>query len=431
MPIRKKQSGPHQHRRLTAKFIERKNLQPGVYFDGDGLILRVTKNSSKSWILRTLIQQKRCDMGLGGFPGVSLAEAREAAVRYRAIARNGGNPIEERKKERVRAPSFREAAELVHKHHGPSWKNSKHASQWISTLKAYVFPELGDFRVDHIRSEHIVRVLSPIWLSKDETARRVLQRIGTVLLWAKGNGYRADSPTDEMRAARKALPKQSKAQRHHKALPYTDVPRFITKLRDCGASASVKLALEFLILTAARSGEVRGAKWSEIDIDAHVWTIPAARMKASREHQVPLSDRCMEILAAARKLDGAAKEYVFPGMVSGKPLSDMALLMAIRRMGFDVTAHGFRSTFRVWCAEQTRYPGDVAEAALAHTIRNATEAAYMRSTFFEKRRAMMAEWSYHATRPTHEIVQTSDELSASVPVVPHELLRRSQRASLT
>lgn len=266
MPPSKPQPLPRQHRRLVAKSIEAKKIKPGLHFDGDGLILQVSNRSSKSWILRTVVHGKRRDMGLGSFPMVSLAEAREAAELYRKIARRGGDPFAERDKVSVKVPTFRDAAEIVHKEHSKGWKNQKHATQWINTLKTYVFPILGSSPVDQIRSEHIKRVLDPIWLTKPETARRVLQRIGSVLLWAKGNGSPLDSPTDEIKAARGALPKQNDKQQHHKAIAYSDVPDFITKLRAARTSDPIKLGLEFLILTAARTGEVLGARWSEVDL---------------------------------------------------------------------------------------------------------------------------------------------------------------------
>jgi integrase len=338
-----------------------------------------------------MVHGKRRDIGLGGFPLVSLAEAREQAAELRKIARRGGDPLAARDKEH--SPVFRLAAERVHEAYKASWKNKKHADQWINTLKTYAFPVLGDSRVDQIRSEHVVRALAQIWLLKPETARRVLQRIQSVLLWAKGHGFRTDNPTDEIAAARRALPKQSRSQRHHKALPYDDVPDFIKSVHRSGASEQIKLALEFLILTAARTGEVLGAQWAEIDWQQRVWIIPAPRMKAEREHQVPLSSRSIEMLKAAQQLCEDPKGYIFPGTIPGKPLSNMALLMLVRRMGIKVTNHGFRSTFRMWCAEQTSYAREVAEAALAHVVKDATEAAYMRSTFFEKRRQLMSDWA--------------------------------------
>lgn len=380
-----------QRLRLTDRSLRKKG--PGRHGDGDGLILQVTKSGSRSWILRTMVHGKRTDIGLGGWPLVSLKEARDKAFELRKIARAGGNPLTARDKGKAPVPSFRIAAATAHKQHEHSWKNRKHAKQWISTLEQYVFPTLGDTPVDVVRSEHIVHALSPIWLIKPETARRVLQRVRTVLLWSKGNGHRPDSPTDEITAARKALPRQNERGRHHKALAYAEAPGFIRRLRGFSTSDPIKLAFEFLILTAARTNEVLRATWSEISLEDKVWTVPEERMKAGREHRVPLSDSCMSVLEAARKLNEDPEGFLFPGTKHGKPLSDMVFLMVLRRMGLDITAHGFRSSFRVWCAEQTSAPREVAEAALAHVLKDATEAAYLRSTFFEKRRQLMNKWA--------------------------------------
>ena len=392
-----------QRMRLTDRGIRAK--PPGLHSDGDGLMLQVTENGARTWILRTLIQGKRRDMGLGGWPTVSLKEARDKAVKYRKIAREGGDPFIDRDKSKAPIPTFQKAAEAVHGSHSGSWKNIKHRDQWINTLRDYAFPLIGSLRVDAVKSGDIMRTLGPIWISKPETARRVLQRIGMVMLWAKGKGFRTDAPSDEISAARKALPKQTDTEKHHEALPYKDLPSFLIKLRASGASDAIKLGFEFLILTATRTNEVLEAQWPEIDLDTKIWTIPASRMKAKREHQVPLSDRCVEILNSARKLNASEKGHLFPGTVSGKPLSNMVFLMALRRMELPITAHGFRSTFRVWCAEQTRFPREVAEAALAHVVRDATEAAYQRSTFFDLRRDLMSDWSRFATKRSADIVK--------------------------
>jgi integrase len=380
-------------------------------------MLQVTRNGSRSWLLRTVVHGKRKDIGLGSLQHVSLAQAREEARQLRGIARAGGDPIAVRNKRKSPTVSFRNAAQTVHAEHKKSWKNAKHALQWINTLEQYVFPTLGDTPVDTIRSEHIVRALSLIWLIKPETARRVLQRVGTVLLWAKGNGLRADSPTDEIAATRKALPRQNDQTRHHKALPYVEIPAFIEKLRTFSTSEPIKLAFEFLILTATRTNEVLHARWLEVSLQDRVWTIPASRMKAKREHRVPLSERCIDILTAARQLNDDSTGYLFPGTISGRSLSDMAFLMVLRRMGLDITAHGFRSTFRVWCAEKTNFAREVAEAALAHNVKNATEAAYMRSDFLELRRELMAEWSMYAAHPLHRAAGVSIPATAEALTV--------------
>lgn len=389
--------------RLTDRSLRAK--APGLHADGDGLMLQVTDNGARTWILRTLIQSNRRDMGLGGWPTVSLKEARDKAIKYRKIARQGGDPFIERDKSTAPIPTFQKAAEAVHESHSGSWRNIKHRDQWINTLRDYAFPTIGSLRVDAVKSGDIMRTIGPIWTTKPETARRVLQRVGMVMLWAKGKGFRADAPSDEISAARKALPKQTDTKKHHEALPYKNLPQFLTKLQKSGASEAIKLGFEFLILTATRTNEVLEAQWLEIDLDKKLWVIPASRMKAKREHQVPLSERCIAILRAAHKLNANAKGHIFPGTVSGKSLSNMVFLMTLRRMELSITAHGFRSSFRVWCAEQTRFPREVAEAALAHVVKDATEAAYQRSTFFDLRRELMSDWSRFATRRSADIVQ--------------------------
>ena len=392
----------------------------GLHFDAAqrGLILQVTETGSHSWILRTTIHGKRRDMGLGGYPETSLAQAREDARRYRKIARDGGDPFIERDKSKLPIPAFEEAAAEVHGEHSKGWKNEKHRDQWINTLEEYVFPALGKMRVDAIKSGDIMRALGPIWMEKPETARRVLQRIASVLLWAKGKGFRLDNPSDEIASAREALPKQKDKPEHHEALPYSDVPAFINKLRAFkGTSDQIKLGLEFLILTATRTSEVLEAKWPEVNLKDRRWTIPASRMKMGREHVVPLSDRCVEILVDARKLSNG-KGYIFPGTITGKPLANMVFLMLLRRMKYDITTHGFRSSFRVWAAEKSSYPREVAEAALAHVLKDATEASYQRSTFLTegdddasksdkpgKRWRMMDDWARYATQRSAEIVR--------------------------
>lgn len=368
--------------RLVSKGLSKK--KPGRYLDGNGLFLQVSDTGASSWVLRVKIRRgKRREIGLGSFPLVTLAEAREKAKELRKVARAGGDPIAIRDKAMKQPPLFRDAVETVHKLNEQGWKNRKHASQWINTLKIYVVPTLGDISVDAIRSEHIVQAVSDIWSTKPETARRVLQRIRTVLLWAKGNGYRSDSPTDEVQAARNALPRHTRVRRHHKALPYPAVPAFIRELHTFSAAETVRVAFEFLILTATRSNEVLNAKWSEIDLDQRIWTIPPQRMKAKREHLVPLSKRCTELLEQAARLSGGCEGYIFHGARAGRPLSNMAFLMVLRRMEKDFTAHGFRSSFRNWCAECTTFISEVAEAALAHTVKDQTVAAYMRTNFFE------------------------------------------------
>lgn len=391
-----KPAGTHPAKALTAVQV-RAIREPGRHADGNGLYLVVDPSGAKRWLLRTIVRGKRRDIGLGGVALVSLAEAREKALAMRKLARAGGDPLAERRRERRVVPTFEEAADTVHAEHAASWKNGKHAAQWKNTLVEYAFPVLGRMRVDHIEAPDVLKVLAPIWLAKPETARRVRQRIGTVMDWAKAAGHQSGSnPVDGIE---KGLPKQPDRNDHHAALPYAQVPDFLRQLRASDAGEAVRLAFEFLILTAARTGEVVAARWSEIDPEARLWTIPAERMKVGREHKVPLADRCLDILAQARKLSDG-KGFVFPGRSVGKPLSNMVFLMALRRMEVAVTAHGFRSSFRDWASERTNVPREVCEMALAHVVDNKTEAAYRRGDLLEKRRELMATWTaYAATLP--------------------------------
>lgn len=383
-----KRAGRHPDKALSAVRV-RQLSKPGRYADGNGLYLVVEPSGAKRWILRTVVRGKRRDIGLGGLALVPLAEARERALAYRKMAREGGDPMAERRAQ-ARIPTFAEAAELVHAEHKVSWKNSKHAAQWINTLKQYAFPELGPRRIDQIDTPDVLRALGPIWLTKPETARRVRQRIGTVLDWAKAAGHRnGENPID---GVAKGLPKQNDRDDHHAALPYNGVPNFVAKLRASEASETARLAFEFLILTACRTAEVLRATWSELDLDQRVWTVPADRMKAGRAHRVPLSDPCLKILKRARELSPEG-EHVFPGRSGTKPLSNMVFLMTLRRMQLPITAHGFRSSFRDWAAEQTNVPREVCEMALAHVVSNKVEAAYRRGDLFERRRELMRLWA--------------------------------------
>jgi integrase len=341
-------------------------------------------------MLRTVVQGRRRDIGLGGLSVVSLAEAREQAAGYRKVARAGGDALAERRKARTSIPTFAEAAERVHDEHKASWRNPKHAQQWINTLRQYAYPIIGSRRVDHIDTPELLKVLAPIWLTKAETARRVRQRIGTVLDWSKAAGHRTgENPID---GVTKGLPKQSDRQGHHAALPYVGVPDFMKRLRDVGSRSVGSLAFEFLILTACRTSEALGAEWSEIDLHRAVWTIPGQRMKAKREHRVPLTPRCIEILQTVELLTGGSS-FVFAGRSGDRPLSNMVFAQTLKRMEVQVTAHGFRSSFRDWAAEVTSFPREVAEMALAHTIGNKVEAAYRRGDLFAKRRELMQAWS--------------------------------------
>ncbi len=391
---RGKPSGRHPEKALSAVRI-RALKAPGRYADGNGLYLVVDPSGAKRWILRTVVLGRRRDIGLGGLSYTSLSDAREEAARLRKLARSGDDPLAERRRSRRIVPTFKAAAETFHASHSSGLKNVKHQKQWLASLEADVFPAIGDRPVDQIETADVLKVLTPIWLSKPETARRVRQRIRTVLDWAKASGFRSgDNPLDGIS---KVLPKQPALRGHHAALPYQQVPAFIQALRADSAGESTRLAFEFLILTGARTSEILNATWDEVDLGGGRWIIPARRMKAGVEHRVPLSPRALEIIEAAQMLRGTSL-YLFPKPESNKPLSNMVFLMALRRMHRDeVTPHGFRSSFRDWAAEQTQFSRAVCEAALAHTLRNRTEAAYNRTDLFARRRELMEAWSAFAT----------------------------------
>ncbi len=363
--------------------------EPGRYVDGDGLMMEIAPGGSRSWKLRVRVDGKRRDFGLGSLSIVTLTEAREKAREYRRLIAQGIDPVAEKKREKIVIPTFRAAAEQVHAEHKASWKNGKHQVQWITTLETYAYPFIGDRLVNDIEGPQIRKALLPIWLSKPETARRVRQRIGAVLDWAYVNGLReSEAP---MRSLSKGLPRQPKDDGHFAAMPYTDIPAFIAKLRE--RSSVGRVAMEVLILTAARSGEIRGATWSEFDLDKAMWSIPATRMKMGRPHFVPFAPQVLEALERAKAFSAPCTDLVFPGMKLKTPMSDMTLLKILRDMEAGVTVHGFRSTFRDWAADKTDYPGEVAEAALAHANSNKVEAAYRRTDFLEKRKALMADWA--------------------------------------
>lgn len=362
---------------------------PGRYADGNGLYLVVDPSGAKRWVLRTLVHGKRRDIGLGGLRLVSLAEARDRAAEYRKIARDGGNPIEIRRRAKAVIPTFADAAQQAYDSHKGAWRNSKHTSQWINTLKTYAFPLIGETRIDHVETRDVMKVLTPIWLAKPETARRLKQRISTVLDWAKAAGFRSgDNPVE---GVAKGLPRQPDRKNHFEAIPFDDVPGFVKKLREANASEYSRLAFELLILTAARTNEVLLAKWDEVDLDQNIWIIPAERMKAGKEHRVPLAPQAVTLLRRAKEISTSG--FIFPGRRADVPMSNMVFLMMLRRMKFEFTAHGFRSAFRDWAAECTHFPREVCEMALAHTIKSKVEAAYRRGDLFEKRRELMKAWA--------------------------------------
>lgn len=385
--------------RLAALAVERLAKKPGMYCDGKGLYLRVTSPSARSWVFRYMREKKAHEVGLGPYPAVSLAEARKRAAEARQLLAQGRDILIERASakaaqaaEVAKAVTFKDAAERYIEAHKAGWKNAKHAAQWTTTLKTYAYPLIGESPVQTIDTGLVLKVLEPIWTTKTETANRLRGRIESVLDWARVRGYReGENPARWRGHLEQLLPAPSKVQRvqHHAALPYADLPKFMEALRaQDGVSAS---ALEFAILTVARTGEVIGAKWTEVDLKEKVWTIPAERMKAGKEHRVPLSARTLAILKSMKALGSI--EYVFSGP-NNKPLSNMALLMLLRRMGReDITAHGFRSTFRDWAAERTNFPAEVAEMALAHAVGDKVEAAYRRGDLFAKRRELMTAWA--------------------------------------
>jgi integrase len=360
--------------------------RPGRLGDGDGLFLIVQASGTKSWMCRVQKNGARRDFGLGSASKVSLAHARERAREIRSWMEMGLDPCFERRKAQG-IPTFREATAKVLAAHRKTWRNEKHEGQWQRTLETYAFPYLGDVRVSDITGPMIRNVLAEIWLSKPETARRVRQRIGTILDWAYASGHReSEAP---MRAISKGLPRQPRKDGHYAAMPFADVPRLMVKLRE--RESFTRHALAFAILTAARSGEVRGAVWSEIDFHSALWTIPKERMKAGREHVVPLPAPAVAILRRCHELRLKSSELIFPG--AHGPLSDMTLTKLLREMKEPFTVHGFRSSFRDWASEMTDVQGEVAEAALAHIVKDKTEAAYRRGNLLEKRRLLMERWS--------------------------------------
>ncbi len=364
---------------LTAALV-RTIKEPGKYYDGQGMFLRVEPNLSKRWVQRIAVHGKQREIGLGSASLVTLAEARAQALDNRKLARAGGDPLQA-KRDAEAVLTFAEAARVVHEANQPTWRNAKHAAQFLSTLETYVFPHFGATRISDVTTGDVLTALSPLWTEKAETARRVRQRIGTVMKWAMAKGWRKDNPAD---AIDQALPKASRVQEHRKALPYTAVAACLDVVRQSGAGASTKLALELLVLTACRSGEVRGAVWSEIDMEKAEWNIPASRMKAKAAHRIPLSKQSLAVLKSAQAL-GDGTGLVFPGTKAGKELSDATMSKLVKELGFEADVHGFRTSFRTWAQEQSNMPREVVEKALAHTIKDKAEAAYARSDLFENR----------------------------------------------
>lgn len=386
-------AGRHPLNRLTAVFVK-STKKVGRHCDGNGLYLVVEPSLSKRWIARVTVKGLgRTDMGLGSVQTVTLAEAREQALAAKKLARQGIDPIAARRASSVRVPTFEEACEAVHRQHLPTYRNAKHAAQWLQTLKTYAYPIVGDRPVHLIRTADVLSILEPIWLKKPETARRLKQRIVKVLDWAKAHGHISG---DNVAAnVQQVLAVQPAGRGHHAAVRFDEIPGLVRALSHVGGGDATRLGLELIILTALRTNEVQGGKWSEVDWENHTWTIPAERQlkkKVPEPHVVPLSDRSIDLLRSLRELAGDSP-YMFPGRNSERPISNMTFLMAFKRLGRDETVHGFRSAFRTWVDEQTNFSSDVAERALAHTIKNKVEAAYRRGDLLQKRRELMQAWS--------------------------------------
>jgi integrase len=405
--------------KLTALRVE-KEKKPGLHADGNGLYLRVTAEGAKSWVYRFMLNGTARSMGLGPVSLYGLQEAREKAHGARKLRHEGVDPIENRRGkamqdrlEAAKAMTFSECAENYIKSHRAGWRNAKHAAQWEATLATYALPIIGALPVQAIDTALVMRVMeqevdgAPFWTARPETASRLRGRIEAILDWAKTRNYReGENPARWKGHLDNQLPARGKVRKvvHHAALPYADLATFMVALRKQDGIAA--RALEFAILTAARTNEVLGARWSEINIAARMWTVPATRMKAAKEHRVPLSESAIAILDDMQKVSsGDDGGFVFPGLKRGRPLSNMALLMTLRRMKRDdLTAHGFRSTFKDWATERTNFPSEAAELALAHTVPDKVEAAYRRGDLFERRRRMMQAWADFCAKAPGEVI---------------------------
>ena len=387
--------------KLTAAKL-RALIKPGRYGDGDTLFLNVSRGRTKSWVQRVTIDGKRRDIGLGAYPVVSLAKARRRAFENRVAIADGRDPLAEKHKAAV--PTFRQAAERTFEANKPRWRNDRHAAGWWQTLERYVMPRLGNMRVNRIGREDVLAVLTPIWGTRMETARRIRQRIRTILGWALAHGFVEHNVVEAIAGALPAMPT---VQEHHRALPYREVKDALATVEASQASLAVKLCFRFTVLTAARSGEAREAVWSEIDFDAREWRIPGTRMKSGTEHRVPLADAALAVLEQARalKTDSA---LIFPSPLKpGRPLSNMTMTKLLRdvKLADRATVHGFRSAFRTWASEQTNTAHAVMEMALAHAVGSSVERSYARSDLFAKRRALMQRWADYVTRSGAEVVQ--------------------------
>jgi len=403
----------HISGRLSARAAA--TAKAGRHADGLGLYLAVSDSGARKWIYRFALAGRVTEMGLGSGATVTLAQARSLAAHQRRLVATGVNPIEAKRKiatKEAEKPTFGQVADALIASKSAEWRNPKHHAQWSMTLQTYAAP-LRSLAVDVIDTEAVLAVLNPIWQEKPETASRLRGRIEAVLDAAKAKGYRSgENPAAWRGHLSHLLPKRGILTRgHHAAMAYDDVPAFIEKLRKREALAAI--ALELCILTAARSGEVLGARWSEIDMATKIWTVPAARMKAAREHRVPLSERALAILETLAQ--AKVNEFVFPGQRFGKPLSGMAMEMNLRRMKLDaITVHGFRSAFRDFAGNETNFPREVAEAALAHVVGDKAEQAYRRGDALEKRRSLMQAWA-NFCEPRNQATVAAD---TNGPIMP-------------
>lgn len=401
-----KPAGRHRAQQLTVRQIEALT-KPGKYQDGGGLVLKVNNSTSKQWILRCSIKgQKnkdgkplRKEYGLGSLKQVSLSQARELARQYVSCAREGRDPAHELRN-KTNIPDFETVAReyvamrLKQPADKGGWRNEKHRNQWVTTLERYVYPHIGQRRIDQITTPEIVMFLTPLWLEKEATARRIKQRVALVFQYAKGKGVlTAENPVNDVSATLR--PNRNRKRKHHAALDYRELPQFMQWLRDVEKPAMSRLALEFTILTVARTGETVGARWNEIDTDKALWSLPASRMKAGEPHRVPLSPRCIEILNYLRPVT-VHSGWVFQGRTYGKPINEVSMLQMLKSHDFEFTVHGFRSCFKIWADETTSFSHAAVEKCLAHAVASQTEAAYSRGELLDKRTEVMAAWASYA-----------------------------------
>ncbi|MDE0404712.1 MAG: tyrosine-type recombinase/integrase [Nitrospira sp.] len=380
--------------------------EPGMFGDGGTLFLKISPGGSKSWVQRITIKGKRHDVGLGGWPVVSLQEARERAFENRRAVAHGRDPLVEKKQaiKESTVPTFRGVARQYYEENLPRWKSGRHTERWMQVVEKYAFPVFGDVPVNRVGREDMLRMLTPIWTAKPEHARKLRQRVRLILDWCQAHGYVHTNIAGEQISG--ALPSMPSVKEHHRSLPYGEVSRALDMIEESGASLSAKLCLRFLILTAVRPGEARNAMWDEINWETKTWTIPASKMKAKAEHRVPLSREALKVLERASRVRGESP-LVFPSSLKrAKPMSDMTLTKLLRDVGLGekTVPHGFRSSFRTWAGEQTNTPTPVIELCLAHSVGNAIEKAYARSDLLSKRRTLMQRWSDYISKKCAEVV---------------------------